>query len=52
MQPKMSLAESQALCLQARFIPEGVAQGTDEPQGNEQVASLGGQETSDKVVKS
>ena len=29
----MDLAEPQAVCLQARFLPEGVAQGTDEPRG-------------------
>ena len=36
----MDLAEPQAVCLQARFLPEGVAQGTDEPRGNGQVAGL------------
>src|SRR5699024_11318509 len=35
----MDLVEPQAVCLQARFLPEGVAQGTHEPQGNGQVAS-------------
>ena len=38
--PKMDLAEPQAVCLQARFLPEGVAQGTHEPRGNGQVAGL------------
>ena len=37
--PKMDLAEPQAVCLQARFLPEGVAQNTNEPQGNDQVTS-------------
>ena len=36
----MDLAEPQAVCLQARFLPEGVAQGTHEPRGNGQVAGL------------
>ena len=36
----MDLAEPQAVCLQARFLPEGVAQGTHEPKGNWQVAGL------------
>ena len=36
----MDLAEPQAVCLQARFLPEGVAQGTDEPRGNGQVVGL------------
>ena len=35
----MNLAEPQAVCLQARFLPEGVAQDTREPHGNEQVDS-------------
>ena len=38
--PKMDLAEPQAVYLQARFLPEGVAQGTHEPRGNGQVAGL------------
>src|SRR5699024_5977946 len=36
----MDLAEPQAVCLQARFLPEGVAQGTHGPLGNGQVAGL------------
>ena len=36
----MDLAETQAVCLQTRFLPEGVAQGIDEPRGNGQVAVL------------
>ena len=36
----MDLAEPQAVRLQTRFLPEGVAQGTHEPRGNGQVAGL------------
>ena len=36
----MDLAEPQAVRLQARFLPEGVAQGTHEPRGNGQVAAV------------
>src|SRR5699024_9336826 len=37
--PKMDLAETQAISLQARFLPEGFARGTDKSQSNGQVAS-------------
>src|SRR5699024_1226235 len=35
----MDLAEPQAVSFQTRFLPEGVAQGTDDSQGNGQVVS-------------